>query len=309
MNGHYLSLMEDILSAYTTEHICRYFDEVKRDGLTEHGFPRLTANIGILIAHGRREDLRPLFLDMMDFCCESIPKRKAANDFSVREIVCCIREIEANGAVDGERVKTWKDQLSTIDPKTCYSVFAEKETDPVRNWALFTGVSEYYRQSMGLCDSMDFIELQLASQMKWLDENGMYMDNEAGEDHQPMVYDLVPRGLFMLLLHCGYRGKYYENIDALLRKTALLQLKMLSVTGELAYGGRSNQFLHNEAWVAALCEYEAARYQREGNVELAGIFKAKANLAMENTEYWLKKTPISHIKNRYPFDSRYGCEA
>ena len=50
-----IDLMEKALSAYTDEHIQRYFNDVKENGLTEHGFPRLTANIGILIAHGRRK--------------------------------------------------------------------------------------------------------------------------------------------------------------------------------------------------------------------------------------------------------------
>ena len=71
--------MERALSAYTDEHIARYFEDVKRDGLTEHGFPRLTANIGILLAHGRRADLRTTFLEMMEFCCRTIPMVKAAN--------------------------------------------------------------------------------------------------------------------------------------------------------------------------------------------------------------------------------------
>ena len=57
MKKRYLDLMETALSAYADAHILRYFNEVKEKGLTEHGFPRLTANIGILIAHGRRADL------------------------------------------------------------------------------------------------------------------------------------------------------------------------------------------------------------------------------------------------------------
>ena len=100
--------MERTLAAYADEQIVSYFERVKRDGLTEHGFPRMAANIGILIAHGRRKDLMPLFLDMMDFCCEQIPRVKAANDFSVREIVCALMEIEAAGAVPAERLAAWK---------------------------------------------------------------------------------------------------------------------------------------------------------------------------------------------------------
>ena len=146
----------------------------------------------------------------------------------------------------------WKGYLATIEPKTCYTRFAEKPTDAVRNWALFTGVSEYFRQKMGLCESTEFIDIQIASQLQWIDENGMYMDNADTDVYQPIVYDIVARSLFTLLLHAGYRGKYYTDIDELLRKSALKSLYMQSVLGETPFGGRSNQFLHNEAWLCVL---------------------------------------------------------
>ena len=308
MKKQYFDLMEQVLSAYTDEHIVRYFEDVKQNGLREHGFARLTSNIGILIAQGKRLDLRPVSLEMMEFCCKTIPNVKAANDFTVREIVCCIRELEKNSGADAEDIRRWKAYLATIDPTTCYSVFARKPTDQVRNWALFTGVSEFFRQQMGLCDSTEFIDIQLESQFQWLDENGMYRDNAESEIHQPIVYDLVPRGLFSALLHAGYRGKHYQRIDDCLRKANMLTLKMQSVTGELAFGGRSNQFLHNEAWVAAIFEYEAVRYHREGDAIQAGVFKAAAAKALENMKLWLAKRPINHVKNRFSKDSKFGCE-
>ena len=61
MKKQYFDLMEQVLSAYTDEHIVRYFEDVKNNGLREHGFARLTSNIGILIAQGKRLDLRPVF--------------------------------------------------------------------------------------------------------------------------------------------------------------------------------------------------------------------------------------------------------
>ena len=163
MKTRYFDLMEKALSAYSQEHICRYFSDVQKNGLTEHGFPRLTANIGILIAHGRRQDLLPLFLEMMDFCCRTIPTVKAANDFSVREIVCCLEEAEAAGIADAGRIAAWKADLSSIEPTACYNQFARKPEDNVRNWALFTGVSEYFRLRAGLGGSMEFIDLQPTS--------------------------------------------------------------------------------------------------------------------------------------------------
>ena len=88
--SYYLDLMEITLSAYSTAHIDRYYQEVKSGGLKEHGFPRLTANIGILMAHGRCLDLKDRFIAMMDLCCDQFLKVKAGNDFSVKEIVFCI---------------------------------------------------------------------------------------------------------------------------------------------------------------------------------------------------------------------------
>ena len=280
MSEKYIDLMEKVLSAYTEKHILNYFNEVKTNGLKEHGFPRLTENIGILISHGRRHDLLPLFLEMMDFCCDAIPSVKASNDFSVREIICCREEIEKANIISIERVNLWKKDISKIVPENCYNVYATSEDSPVRNWALFTGVSEYYRLSIGLGGDMEFIETQIASQLQWLDENGMYMDNAEEINHQPMVYDLVPRGLFMMLLNRGYKGRYFNEIDTCLKKTALFTLKMQSPNGEIAFGGRSNQFLHNEAWLTAIFEYEAKRYAKLGDTETSEIFKNAAVRAL-----------------------------
>lgn len=306
--SYYIELMERTLSAYSDAHIHRYFDEVKQNGLTEHGFPRLTSDIGILIAHGRRRDLLPVFLEMMEFCCKTIPHVKAANDFSVREIISCLWEIEESGAVDKKTTMRWREYLAGIEPTSCYNKYAVSVTDSVRNWALFTAVSEFYRIQAGLCDTTGFVELQLEQQLQWFDENGMYKDKLHVENHQPIVYDLVPRGLMALLLNQGYRGRHYEKIDETIKKAALLTLKMQSPTGEIPFGGRSNQFLHNEAWLCIIFEFEAKRYARMCDWKMAARFKAASASALAVIEQWLAKQPIRHIKNRYPTETRYGCE-
>jgi len=203
MKEKYISLMETALEAYSLEHIKRYFNDVKTNGLREHGFPRLTANMGILIAHGRKRELLPVFTEMMDFCCENIPKVKAANDFSVKEIIFCIMELEGKNIVSEDDINRWKNCLRTINPETCYNQFAQKPTDKLFNWALFTAVSEYMRTYIGLCDSSEFVDIQIPTQLRWLDENLMYRDDEK---NPPMVYDLVPRGLFAVLLYFGYKS-------------------------------------------------------------------------------------------------------
>lgn len=302
--------MEKALSAYTNEHILGYLKKVKEEGLTEHGFPRLTANIGILIAHGRRKDLLPLFMEMMDVCCDMFlrPYVKAANEFSVREIVCCINELDGAGLVDPERIDGWKAKISAIVPGACYNVIVEGEDDLITNWAIFGAVSEYARIRLGLGGDPDFVERQLSCQLKWIDENGMYRDNSKETVHQPIVYDYVSRGLFSMLIFFGYRGRYYEEIDSCLKRSGLLTLAMQSPTGEIPFGGRSNQMLFNEGVQAALFEFEASRYKVEGNTELAGAFKSAVSRALDAVEGWLDKKPLSHVKNRFPADTKYGCE-
>ena len=304
MKQRYFDLMERTLSAYSEQHILRYFHEVKSQGLKEHGFPRLTANIGILISYGRGTDLYDTFIEMMDFCCTNIPCVKAANDFSVKELVFCIMELEKTGAVPKGKLDQWKNQLKSIIPQDCYTTYAVTPDEDMNNWACFTAVSEFMRCYIGIADTYDFIDIQIATQLRLLDENGMYMDPPG----EPMVYDLVTRGLFAVLLHFGYNGKYKTEIDECLRKTGLLTLKMQSVIGEIPYGGRSNQFPHNEAHLALIMEFEANRYKMEGNMLLASQFKAAANRTLDSITYWLYKEPTRHIKNRFPTETQFGCE-
>ena len=302
--------MAKALEAYSDEHIIEYFERVKREELIEHGFPRLTANIGILISHGYRLDLLPLFLEMMEFCCSTIPRVKAANDFSVKEIIFAIFALREKNAVSAEYIDRWLTYLKAVDPKTTYNVIAWREdAKDVFNWALFSTVSEQLREYAGLTDAEAFVDSQMPPQLIHMDENSMYRD---APKHPPMVYDLVSHGLFAVLLAFGYKGKYKEEIDAHLKKSGLLYLDTQSVTGEIPFGGRSNQFLHNEPHLAIAMEYEASRYAKEGNFALAGRFKAAAIRAIESTEAWLSQSPIYHIKNRFPakkgYQAGFGCE-
>ncbi|MBR7107715.1 MAG: hypothetical protein IKC89_04800 [Lentisphaeria bacterium] len=303
--SYYFDLMEKTLSAYSMEHIDRYFEQVKREGLTEHGFPRLTANIGILIAHGRRTDLKERFLAMMDFCCQQIPKVIAANEFSIKEIIFCMEELEKVQAVPNAKLEEWKNNLKTADPYNCYSHTAKKKEDIVHNWAAFGMLSEYMRKKAGITNAPndDFIDLQAYSQIRHIDANGMYRDPGC-----PMVYDFVTRGLFALLLHEGYQGQYKDIWQNALERSAIATLEMISVNGELPVGGRSHQFLHNEAHVALMMEFYAGMFARKGDMETAGKYRTAAVRALKNISSWLNKNPISHIRNRFPIESKYGCE-
>ena len=148
--SRYIDMMEKVLSAYSKAHIDRYFKEVKTNGLTEHGFPRLTADIGILIAHGKRLDLIPRFVKMMDLCCSEIPKYKnIANEFSIKEIIFCLMELEQKRIFPQAQIDNWKAKFKDVTVEKCYRVYAEKEDSKVFNWAAFCMVSEWMRYHIG----------------------------------------------------------------------------------------------------------------------------------------------------------------
>lgn len=77
------------------------------------------------------------------------------------------------------------------------------------------------------------------------------------DPNEPMVYDYVTRLQLAVALYFGYDGESKKALEEELLKSAEITLNMQSVTGEIPFGGRSNQFLHNETAYAALCEYYA----------------------------------------------------
>jgi len=321
MKSVYIEIMDKIASAYSTEDILNYIAEVEEYSIREHGFPRLTADIGILLAHGKRMELKDIFVRMMDLCCREIPVVRerykevsddpadrakypeVGNNFSVREIVCCLLLLEEKNTFPKEKTEYWRGLLKTINPETCYSVIARDPAVKVDNWAAFGAASEQARKYACLGDERQFIDIQIGSQMLSFDEYGMYRD-----PHEPMIYDITTRLQLLISLYFGYDGPYREQMEEMTARGALHMLKMQSVTGEVPFGGRSSQFLHNEATLAAVCEYEACRYQKKGDRKLAGQFKAAANLATESVLSFLDAPELYHVKNRFPRDSYYGCE-
>ncbi len=304
MKRTYIDIMERALSNYTEADIDGYIAQTLQDGPGDQGFARLTSNIGILLAQGRCEHLLPRFVRMMDICCDLLPNRKGvANDFSVKELCFCLMAVEESCVVPAEKMEGWKSTLRSLNPEKTYDCIAVDENDTkVNNWAGFSAASEWMRRVYLGAENMDFLEKQTGSQTHHFDENGMYKDPGC-----PMNYDFVPRLQFDVMLRFGYNGKYAALIDENLRKAGELTLRMQSVTGEMPYGGRSMQFLFNEAVVAGVCEYEAARHAKLGDAVKAGQFKAAAQLAAGSILQWLDLCK-GHVKNNFPIESKYGCE-
>ena len=312
MKTIYLDIMEKSLSAYTEERIREYIDEVKRDGLTEHGFPRLGANIGILMAHGRRLELKSLFIQIINLClygfAHPVNTSKGGNNFAVREVCHALMELAKTDVIDREQLEIWKEKLASLDVSATYTHIVSEENPHPHNWAYFAVVSEQARGHLCGIESAEFVEHQLPSQLARLDENGMYRDHSMTGPYQPMVYDLATRNLIGLSLFMGYDGKYASKIEKMMELSDDLTLKMQSVTGELAFGGRSNQCIHNEVMLANYYELRATLLSRKGEWEKAGAFKAAAKKAAETCMHWLQEKPMSHVKNHFDPDLQWGCE-
>ncbi len=306
----YIDIIESAFLSYGEESVLRYFGEVKENGIKEHGFPRLASNLAILVANGRQVRYKDLAREMMLFCCEqmTLPTIKGrGNDFSVQELVLAILALENSAVYDASVTNEMRAQLAKIQPRNCYNCIAKDEQTFPGNWAAFNACSEWMRVCTGIAkreDVIGFIDSQIATQLLAIDENFMYRD-----PHEPMVYDIVPRKIFAMMLYFGYDGNYRDAITEVVEKSADITLKMQSVTGELAFGGRSNQFLHNEAWLCAMFEFYAWHFAKKGEISRAGEFKSAAHLAKHSIEEWLKRVPGRHVKNRFsPSSSLIGCE-
>ncbi len=303
MKSAYIDIIEKSLSAYSKEEIDRFIARVEKEGITEHGFPRLTANIGILLSFGKSLELKATFVKMMDICCYECPRKKAANDFSIRELCSAIMFLEKSDVIEREKLEEWREALRQFDPWKYYDVVAETPQTSVHNWAAFGAASDYFR---GICcnvDTSEFVDRQVATQLLSFDSMGMYKD-----PHNPITYDVVTRLLLGTILCLGYDGEYKAQILDKLLQSADITLKMQSVTGEFPYGGRSNQFLFNEAFFAAICECYAVIFKKQNDTETAAKFKAAAKKAADLLTEELKETPICHVKNKYPRYSQMGCE-
>ena len=308
----YLDIVEAAVRAYPEERLLQYVAEVERRGVEEHGFPRLAANLGVLLSEGRMAGRKGLFRRMMDVCCREAKKgqmKLEGNEFSVKELVAALLAVERAGLYPKEATDAWRRDLAAVDPRRCYKVRPKAgDTSRSYNWCVFGAASEQARIFAHLGGDAGFVEKYVADQIRWFDSKGMWRD-----PHEPAVYDIVTRLQFALILTHGYDGQSRAELERRLDCGAEATLAILSAAGEIPYGGRSNQFLHNDAAYAALCEWYAARAMKRGDAESAASFRLAAKKAVDSLRRWLAVSPVRHVKNRYPCGNGgrgtgIGCE-
>lgn len=281
----YLDVMEQCLDCYTYEELIHF------DMGYLHALSRILCVLGGLIQAGRKREYTDLFIRHMDYACNDIKNRVLDNqcDFAMKELMLAYKA--AKGQVPDSRREQWRHNLSACSPYRTYQ-HQFHNRDFLHNINVYNLAGEWLRQTEGMCDTTVYFKEHLPYQLKKFDENSMYRD-----PGNPMLYDLTTRVQIQLINGFSYRGEFFGQLDRHLQNAGLLTLFMQSSSGEFPYGGRSNQYLFNEALIAANMEYEAARW-KTANPKLAGAMKRSARLAVRSISRWLESG--KHIKNFYP---------
>ncbi len=281
-----------------------------------HAFSRVVSSMAVLCHEGdieryssldpvifsSNEEFKARFAELMTRACDSITQYAGqdAMNFSVKELMLAL-ELTADIFPDNV-VSVWREDLSAIEPNSSFYSHAERTTN--RNVYIMGG--EQLRQRHGLTYSESFIDSCWERQREHFNSRGMYLDNyDKDLRHNPVLYDLTTRVQLKLVGFGGYAGKYAEQINGVLRRGAQVSLLTQSSAFELPAGGRSNQFLFNEALLAADFEYEACYYSEDHDAATAGLFKQAARLAAETSLRWLKRG--KHIKS-FSSDPTVGTE-
>jgi hypothetical protein len=261
----------------------------------------------ILLANERCKDLQDLILLAMDWACTCLGENRVPDDHADFTTYMLVRAYQLlTPMVETKRSDAWKMNLSKIEPESfyCQTVRNFPDIRSIRNWATYAMHGEMMRYREGLTDSIAFIDKYLKPQMTRFTREGLYRD-----PNLPAAYDLAARQQLSGLLDAGYDGEWKEFLDSQLRKGAQTMLFMQSTTGGTSSGGRSNQIIWNDLTYAYLCEREAARYAKEGDLAWAGTFKRAARKALQSILRWIED-PVEFrlLKNRFASELRNGWE-
>ena len=272
---------------------------------------RFVCPAAILANRRGRDDLLPLVAEQMDRLCAALAAGRGRTgagwpvgvfDLVAKEILVALAEL--HGRVEEARHARWRSSLAAVEPESAYTGTGKlRGGQRLTNYEIYASVGEWLRYRQGLTARTDWLETMLAASQPLFTDLGLYRD-----PNDPMTYDLSVRQNLAELMHCGYAGKLADTIRGQLERAALATLRMASALGYAPYGGRSNHFVHNEAMLAYVCEFEARRWCLR-DAGLAARFRGLAARALDVVARFVELSPPRNLKNRFPPASKFGRDA
>ncbi len=264
---------------------------------------RYVGAMGALMLQGRCHDLACSCAKALDAVLDDLESCATNHgEFLVKESLFAFMALEKKAAP--ERRRRWGKVFTSCDPERAYAKSRTNTPDAERrqNFVTFALAGEAMKRHLHLADNETFFRSYLEEQLERFDELGMYRDPGA-----PMVYDITARmNLELAAFYADWPLPCLEKLHGKLRSGAMCALLYQSPSGEMPFGGRSNQQNFVEPSFALICEAEARRFKAEGDVPMAGVLRRAAARAVHSVTPYLTSEPIHFNKNRFPPETQHG---
>ena len=276
-------------------------------GERQYSTPAFAAAAGVLVEHAGRKDLLGPATKALTHALDALLAKNAADnhpDFFIPMLVHAYRSLK--DAVPAGQAQAWAAKFKKLDPEKAY------RADLVHmNWNIVSSSGELLRRHDGLVDpamadrQTAYLEKCLAGHLATFKPIGLCEDPGV-----PMAYDAFSRlWLEDVFADNAYTGPNAEKIGTFLRTGGLTTLLVISPTGEWATGGRSSMHNWTDAQALAICEMNAAYWQKQNRPDVAGAFKRAAHLAFQSIQRWQRPSgELNIIKNRAEPEKRFAYE-
>lgn len=133
---------------------------------------------------------------------------------------------------------------------------------------------------------------------------GMFLDPGA-----PMSYDMITKQQILYAILNGADGEHKVKALKLCELGAVSSLYMQSVSGQMPFGGRTNQFLCVDTFLASFFEMMSIISIQNSKLKEAGIYKRAAHNAVKSIEPWLNMKPFRHIRQGFLPELGHGIDS
>jgi len=264
---------------------------------------RYVGALGALMLQGRCHDLADSCTEALDAVLDDLGSCATNHgEFLVKESLFAFMALEKKAAP--ERRRRWGKVFTSCDPERAYAKSRTNTPDAERrqNFVTFALAGEAMKKHLRLADNETFFRTYLEEQLGRFDALGMYRDPGS-----PMVYDITARmNLELAAFYAEWPLPCLEELHGKLRSGAMCALLYQSPSGEMPFGGRSNQQNFVEASFALICEAEARRFKAEGEMLMASVLRRAAARAVRSVTPYLTSDPIHFNKNRFPPETQHG---